>query len=183
MAALLALVVVASGNGQQYKNGGDKTCVETAFSLMTEGRDVLDALIAGVNTDEENIRATGAFAATGKPRLLVLTDIGGDPDDHLQPIRTDVAKQPARQMGVVGLVFAIFFVVVFLGHWLLNHLAQPWNLFMIAASYVFYGWWDPGVVWLLGLVSTLAWGAALWVERQEDEVRRRRRTGAGTGRR
>jgi hypothetical protein len=24
-------VVVASANGHQYKNGGDKTCVETAF--------------------------------------------------------------------------------------------------------------------------------------------------------
>ena len=45
-------VVVASGNGQQYKNGGDKTCVETAFERMTKGEDVLDALIAGVNIVE-----------------------------------------------------------------------------------------------------------------------------------
>jgi N4-(beta-N-acetylglucosaminyl)-L-asparaginase len=45
-------VVVASGNGHQYKNGGDKTCVETAFERMTRGEDVLDALIAGVNIVE-----------------------------------------------------------------------------------------------------------------------------------
>src|SRR5687768_7895632 len=45
-------VVVASGNGQQYKNGGEKTCVETAFERMTKGEDVLDALIAGVNIVE-----------------------------------------------------------------------------------------------------------------------------------
>ena len=45
-------VVVASGNGHRFKNGGDKTCVETAFGLMTQGRDVLDALIAGVNIVE-----------------------------------------------------------------------------------------------------------------------------------
>ena len=45
-------VVVASGNGQQYKNGGDKTCVETAFERMMKGEDVLDALIAGVNIVE-----------------------------------------------------------------------------------------------------------------------------------
>src|SRR5688500_5370584 len=45
-------VVVASGNGQQYKNGGDKTCVETAFERITKGDDVLDALIAGVNIVE-----------------------------------------------------------------------------------------------------------------------------------
>jgi N4-(beta-N-acetylglucosaminyl)-L-asparaginase len=45
-------VVVASGNGHQYKNGGDKTCVETAFERMMKGEDVLDALIAGVNIVE-----------------------------------------------------------------------------------------------------------------------------------
>ena len=45
-------VVVASGNGQQYKNGGDKTCVETAFDRIMKGEDVLDALIAGVNIVE-----------------------------------------------------------------------------------------------------------------------------------
>jgi N4-(beta-N-acetylglucosaminyl)-L-asparaginase len=45
-------VVVASGNGHQYKNGGDKTSVETAFALMMKGEDVLDALIAGVNIVE-----------------------------------------------------------------------------------------------------------------------------------
>ena len=45
-------VVVASGTGHQYKNGGDKTCVETAFERMTKGEDVLDALIAGVNIVE-----------------------------------------------------------------------------------------------------------------------------------
>ncbi len=45
-------VVVASGNGHVYKNGGTKTCVETAFEQMTAGTDVLDALIAGVNIVE-----------------------------------------------------------------------------------------------------------------------------------
>ncbi|MEX1127187.1 MAG: N(4)-(beta-N-acetylglucosaminyl)-L-asparaginase [Vicinamibacterales bacterium] len=45
-------VVVASGNGHQHKNGGDKTAVETAFERMMKGEDVLDALIAGVNIVE-----------------------------------------------------------------------------------------------------------------------------------
>jgi N4-(beta-N-acetylglucosaminyl)-L-asparaginase len=45
-------VVIASDNGYQFKNGGTKTCVETAFALMTGGTDVLDALIAGVNIVE-----------------------------------------------------------------------------------------------------------------------------------
>lgn len=45
-------VVVASGNGHQYKNGGERTAVETAFERIARGDDVLDALIAGVNIVE-----------------------------------------------------------------------------------------------------------------------------------
>lgn len=45
-------VVVSSSNGNIYKNGGTRTCVETAFAMMAEGKDVLDALIAGVNIVE-----------------------------------------------------------------------------------------------------------------------------------
>jgi N4-(beta-N-acetylglucosaminyl)-L-asparaginase len=45
-------VVIASANGHQYRNGGSRTCVETAFQMMSEGRDVLDALIAGVTIVE-----------------------------------------------------------------------------------------------------------------------------------
>src|SRR2546423_15237818 len=41
--------VVSSANGNHFKNGGDETCVQKAFRLMTAGTDVLDALIAGVN--------------------------------------------------------------------------------------------------------------------------------------
>jgi N4-(beta-N-acetylglucosaminyl)-L-asparaginase len=45
-------VVIASGNGNVYKNGGTETCVALAFRLITEGKDVLDALVAGVNLPE-----------------------------------------------------------------------------------------------------------------------------------
>jgi N4-(beta-N-acetylglucosaminyl)-L-asparaginase len=45
-------VVIASANGHRYRNGGPQTCVERAFGLMTDGKDVLDALIAGVNIVE-----------------------------------------------------------------------------------------------------------------------------------
>jgi N4-(beta-N-acetylglucosaminyl)-L-asparaginase len=45
-------VVIASANGHQFRNGGTKTCVQTAFEKMTAGEDVLDALIAGVNIVE-----------------------------------------------------------------------------------------------------------------------------------
>jgi N4-(beta-N-acetylglucosaminyl)-L-asparaginase len=52
-------VVISSANGFRFKNGGPKTCVETAFEQMTSGKDkdgkpidLLDALIAGVNIVE-----------------------------------------------------------------------------------------------------------------------------------
>jgi N4-(beta-N-acetylglucosaminyl)-L-asparaginase len=44
--------VIASGNGHSFKNGGSKTCIETAFAMMMQGTDVLEALIAGVNIVE-----------------------------------------------------------------------------------------------------------------------------------
>lgn len=45
-------VVVASRNGYTIRNGGTKSCVETAFEKIMAGDDVLDALIAGVNIVE-----------------------------------------------------------------------------------------------------------------------------------
>ena len=45
-------IIIASSNGHKVKNGGAQTCVEKAFSMMTGGADVLDALIAGVNIVE-----------------------------------------------------------------------------------------------------------------------------------
>ena len=45
-------IVISSSNGNRFKNGGDKTCVETAFAKIVKGDDVLDALIAGVNIVE-----------------------------------------------------------------------------------------------------------------------------------
>jgi N4-(beta-N-acetylglucosaminyl)-L-asparaginase len=45
-------VVISSGNGHRYRNGGPRTCVEEAWQRMVKGEDVLDALIAGVNIVE-----------------------------------------------------------------------------------------------------------------------------------
>jgi N4-(beta-N-acetylglucosaminyl)-L-asparaginase len=45
-------VVIASANGNRFRNGGPRTAVEEAFSRITGGEDVLDAVIAGVNIIE-----------------------------------------------------------------------------------------------------------------------------------
>jgi N4-(beta-N-acetylglucosaminyl)-L-asparaginase len=47
-------VVVASANGNRFKNGGPRTCVEEAFQRLAAGSDVLDAVIAGVNILEND---------------------------------------------------------------------------------------------------------------------------------
>lgn len=47
-------VVIASGNGNRFRNGGDRTCVEEAFRLLVGGSDPLDAVIAGVNIVERD---------------------------------------------------------------------------------------------------------------------------------
>jgi N4-(beta-N-acetylglucosaminyl)-L-asparaginase len=67
-------VVVASMNGNWYRNGGRETCVELAYRLMTEGRDVLDALIAGVNIleldpEEDSVGYGGLPNAEGVVQL------------------------------------------------------------------------------------------------------------------
>lgn len=45
-------VVVSSANGNRFKNGGDVTAVQKAYTMMTQGADVLDSVIAGVNIVE-----------------------------------------------------------------------------------------------------------------------------------
>lgn len=45
-------VVIASSNGNVYKNGGEVTAVQKAFAMISQGADVLDAVIAGVNIVE-----------------------------------------------------------------------------------------------------------------------------------
>ena len=45
-------IVIASANGNKFKHGGDVTAVQKAFTMITGGADVLDAVIAGVNIVE-----------------------------------------------------------------------------------------------------------------------------------
>ncbi|HEX9563275.1 MAG TPA: isoaspartyl peptidase/L-asparaginase [Gemmatimonadaceae bacterium] len=52
-------VVISDYSGLAYRNGGTETAVERAFRLITEGTDVLDALIAGVNIPELDPEETG----------------------------------------------------------------------------------------------------------------------------
>ncbi len=52
-------VVISDFSGWEFKNGGAENAVQRAFRLITEGKDVLDALIAGVNIPELDPLETG----------------------------------------------------------------------------------------------------------------------------
>ena len=52
-------VVISDYSGYEFKNGGTENAVTRAFRLITEGKDVLDALIAGVNIPELDPLETG----------------------------------------------------------------------------------------------------------------------------
>jgi D-alanyl-lipoteichoic acid acyltransferase DltB (MBOAT superfamily) len=64
--------------------------------------------------------------------------------------------------------FALFLCLVFTANWLLMKHRTPWKLFMIGASYVFYAWWDPSLVWLLALVTLIGQVGAIAVHRTRE---------------
>ena len=51
--------VVASSNGNRSKDDQGVTCVAKAFKMMTDGADVLDALVAGVTIVELDPNQSG----------------------------------------------------------------------------------------------------------------------------
>jgi alginate O-acetyltransferase complex protein AlgI len=51
------------------------------------------------------------------------------------------------------ITFAVFFLLVYVLNWALMPRLRLWKWFIIAASYVFYGWWSPWMVLLLVAAS------------------------------
>jgi N4-(beta-N-acetylglucosaminyl)-L-asparaginase len=83
-------VVMSSNNGHRFKNGGTKTCIETAFEKMMAGTDVLDALIAGVNIVELDPEDTSV-------------GYGGLPNgDGVVQLDASCMHGPTKRAGAVG---------------------------------------------------------------------------------
>jgi len=61
--------------------------------------------------------------------------------------------------------FAVFFLVVFTGSWLLRPYKIAWRWFILASSCVFYGWWDWNYLMLLFLSIGINWFLGLAVFR------------------
>jgi len=69
--------------------------------------------------------------------------------------------------------FAIFFVVVFTGNWLLMHRPKPWRWFILAASYFFYGFWDWRFTGLLAGATLVNQFFAVRIQRSRSPRARR----------
>ena len=57
--------------------------------------------------------------------------------------------------------YALFLPLVFFIYWGLRRQLRWQNLFLLVASYVFYGWWDWRMLGLIVLTSASTWGTAL----------------------
>jgi len=69
-----------------------------------------------------------------------------------------------------SLSFAIFLPIVFAFYWFVfRHNLKLQNLFIIVASYVFYGWWDWRFLILIVLSSICSWGCGLLIQRADNQ--------------
>ncbi|MBQ6046153.1 MAG: MBOAT family protein [Bacteroidales bacterium] len=64
-----------------------------------------------------------------------------------------------------SLQFAIFLPCVFAIYWLLRKRLMWQNVFVLLASYLFYGWWDWRFLILIALTSALSYASGLLIER------------------
>jgi len=67
-------------------------------------------------------------------------------------------------------IYAVFLPLVFTGYWLLRNKLLLQNMFLLAASYIFYGWWDWRFLGLIIITSTSTFLSGLVIK--NDRSRR-----------
>ncbi|RPH40760.1 MAG: MBOAT family protein, partial [Planctomycetota bacterium] len=65
-------------------------------------------------------------------------------------------------------VFAVFFLIVFPVFLLVKHNNRWMNIWLMIASYVFYGWWNPSYLLLLFGTSAIDYLMVVFMERSES---------------
>ena len=65
--------------------------------------------------------------------------------------------------------FILFLPIVFLLYWFVFRSRRVQNLFLVAASYVFYGWWDWRFLFLIAITSFCSYASGLLLERYEGQ--------------
>jgi alginate O-acetyltransferase complex protein AlgI len=68
--------------------------------------------------------------------------------------------------------FAVFLPLVLLLYWRLGFKHQ--NRLLLAASYLFYGWWDPRFLGLLAATTIVDYWVGRWIANSEDDRIRKR---------
>ena len=72
-----------------------------------------------------------------------------------------------------SLEFAVFLSVVFLLYWFVFNRSVKWqNLFVVVASYVFYGWWDWRFLILIAFTSAFSFCCGLWIDKYRGTPRK-----------
>ncbi|HEX3805281.1 MAG TPA: MBOAT family protein [Gaiellaceae bacterium] len=69
--------------------------------------------------------------------------------------------------------FAVFFVIVLPLSWALMRMQRTWRVFILLASYVFYGWWDWRFVFLLAASTVVNHVAAVAIYRARTVAARK----------
>lgn len=74
-----------------------------------------------------------------------------------------------------SLEFAVFLPVVFLLYWFVFNRSVKWqNLFVVVASYVFYGWWDWRFLILIAFTSAFSFCCGLLIDKYRGTPRKTR---------
>jgi D-alanyl-lipoteichoic acid acyltransferase DltB (MBOAT superfamily) len=70
--------------------------------------------------------------------------------------------------------FAVFFAIVLVTYWVvLRRWVRAQNIFLLAMSYVFYGWWDYRFLSLVVLSSIVDWASGWMIGREKSIFKRR----------
>lgn len=71
-----------------------------------------------------------------------------------------------------SLEFALFLPIVFFLYWFVfNRKLKLQNLFIVAVSYIFYGWWDWRFLFLIAFTSLCSWGSGLLIVKHWEKAK------------
>src|SRR5437762_13899820 len=92
-------------------------------------RPTVRARCHGRQASAVRVTETSSPPVTLPPTVVAMSPIG--PSRH---------SRVASRMLFPTIQFGVFFPIVFVGSWLLRPHSRRWKLFMLVASYIFYGW-------------------------------------------
>lgn len=70
--------------------------------------------------------------------------------------------------------FLVFLPIVFLLYWFVFKPLKWQNLFVVAASYLFYGWWDWRFLILIAITTFCSFASGMLLERYEGQCSRQK---------